>query len=693
MTEIQTNNFYGRKIHIWMQLPGFDRDKPDCGAAEYLERVGFIPEGINALLFHSDIVHLHRGMASEYELSPDNCSYYASPRNTERDRQPWTNYNLRTLSRELKKAGSGLYAGIMGVMLGNAYHKEWIYDHREVMLESQGGSGGIFPLKRFRDGTWYEDFFVEKLCEMLTDYEMDGVQMADGFCPSGEVRHSDLSVDMFEQFVAHTGIPVPDFINKTLKSNSSDAKGVRLNWIWKNHREPWIRFYAWRWNRFFQKVCTRVHAIGKKVIALGMYCTDPFETLYCLGMDLKGLVRAGVDYIMPNLLPTSVYISWGAMGQPWPYRFHRYMSIAPLTAAYVPEGHFLTMLNVHDTTEEYDVLHHAPCQFERDLHTLTMYQLSGEKGLRHCMEGLMLCLGDGLSKYDWEWMTERFSIAFSLKPTRALGPTLLWSDHEHDKMLGEYIKTKRWTTHKFVYEMFKHGVPCGAVLRSEQCAGAELSGPLFIPNLDLFSDEEIRDVAACNGTIVCTAPVDFKPEQYGITPDHVFTDPHDSRYPMQVFVRGGGFDHPFLAHLNGLLEKNDASEGIDEIEGDPENHTEVFGYTLFDTLTFAKLSKGLAELCAALLRKLSEETSGFVSNVPMAAFETDRGKYRLYLYSKNEYQYDKALVRTVRKIRQVDIITKYPVLPARMRDENHAFTVNTPPGGVTIVDVTFDGES
>jgi len=693
-------NFYGRKINIWMQLPGFDRDQPDCGASEFLEKVGFIPASINALLFHPDIVHLHRGMASEYELSPDNCSYYASPRNTERERQPWTNYNLRTLARELKKAGSGLYAGIMGVALNNAHHKEWIYDHPELLFEYRHGHNGINVLKRFRDGTWYEDFFVEKLCEMLTDYELDGVQLADAFCPMNGVRYEgDFSTDMLEQFIAHTGVQVPDSIKSTLGTDTSDTKVARGDWIWENHRELWIRFYAWRWERFFQKVCQRVHAIGKKVIILGHYCTDPFETLYCLGMDLKSVVRAGVDYIMPNLLPTSVYMWWGVPEEKIPYYFHRYMSIAPLTAAYVPDGHFLSMLFIHDTSEEADVLHHAPCKFERDLYTMTMYQLLGEKELRPCMEGLMLCQGDGLSKHDWEWMTERFSIATSLQPTRSLGPTILWSDHGHDKMLGAYIKTRRWTVHKFVYEMFKLGVPCGAILRSEQCAGSQLMGPLFVPNIDLCSDEEIRDIATCNNMIVCTAPAEFQPEKYGITPDLVFTDPN-SKYPMQVFVKGGRFEPSFLDHLNTLLMQDDASYGVDI---DPTGVNE-FGYTLVDTLPFAKVSIGFAKVCADILDKLSEDASGIVSNVPMAAFEAGRNRYRLYLYCQHEDQYGHAFVRTVRNIKQVDIITNYPVLPARFMDEasasfihdyknetaeKHGFKVNTPPGGMTIVDVTF----
>lgn len=697
-------DFYGRKINIWMQLTGFDRDQPDCGAAQYLERIGFTPMSINALVFHSDIVHLHRGMESEYILFPDNCSYYASPRNTERESQPWTNYNLRTLARGLKKAGTELYASIMGMTLNHTFHHEWVYDHPEILYESRENAHGINALKRFRDGTWYEDFFAEKLCQMLMDYEFDGIQLADAFCPMNGVRYEgDFSTDMVEQFLDHSGVKAPEAIRKTMGNDDSGAKSARGDWIWKTCREAWIRFYAWRWEQFFRKLCSRVHAIGKKVIILGHYCTDPFETLYCLGMDLKSVVQAGVDYIMPNILPTSVYMFWGVPEEKWPYYFHRYMSIAPVTAAYVPEGHFLGMQFIHDTSEEADVLHHAPCKFERDLYTMTMYQLLGAGGARPCMEGLMLCQGDGLSEYDWNWIAERISTAASLKPIHAFGPTVLWSDHGHDQMLSAYIKTRRWTVHKFVYEMFKLGVPSGSIVRSDQMNGLELKGPLFVPNADLCAEEELSALARYDGPMVCTASAEFQPERYGFSAEFVMTDPN-GQYPLRVFARGCGLEPEFLEELVVLLQEDDGSP---ELKGCPDDVTE-FLYTLYDTLPFAKVSTGFSKVCAALLRRLSEEASGITSNVPMAAFEIDRNRYRLYLYCKHEDQYGHAFVRTERNIQQVDIVTHYPVLPARFIDEvdcgfihnyetkkkeKHSFKVNTPPGGITIVDILFFDKS
>ena len=86
-----------QSINIWMQLLGFNRDDEDRGAARFLERTGFTPDSVCALLFHCDFVNLHRGMDEEYTLFQDNCAYHGIPRNKERERQPWSNYDLRKL--------------------------------------------------------------------------------------------------------------------------------------------------------------------------------------------------------------------------------------------------------------------------------------------------------------------------------------------------------------------------------------------------------------------------------------------------------------------------------------------------------------------------------------------------------------------------------------------------------------------
>ena len=142
--------------YIWMPLIGFDRDKEDKGVSEYLSQTGFIPSGISIFLFHPDIINQHEGMDKEFTLHPDNCSYYGAPRNEFRERQPWTNYELRTLAHNLAEKGTEAYIGIMGVYLEDSRHKEWQTDHPELQSFGVNGRMNLNVLKRFKDGTYYK---------------------------------------------------------------------------------------------------------------------------------------------------------------------------------------------------------------------------------------------------------------------------------------------------------------------------------------------------------------------------------------------------------------------------------------------------------------------------------------------------------------------------------------------------------
>ncbi len=274
-----------KSINIWMQLLGFNRDDADKGASGFIERAGFVPDSVCALLFHCDFINLHRGMEEEYTLFPDNCAYHGIPRNKERERQDWTNHDLRTLVRELKKKGVAFYAGIMGSYLNDLYHREWLSDHPELRACRRDKMGSLMCLKRMKDGTYYEEFFAKKLVETLVDYEMEGVHLADGFCPTSQIYMSDYSTDMVEQFIAHTGLNLPEEILQALGDDSLETVNRRADLLWAQFRKEWIRFYEWRWERFFRTVCDAAHRAGKKVWVLGMYCTDPFETGYIHGFD------------------------------------------------------------------------------------------------------------------------------------------------------------------------------------------------------------------------------------------------------------------------------------------------------------------------------------------------------------------------------------------------------------------------
>ena len=691
------------KIMIWSSLLGFDKNDPDKGVQRYLAQTGFVPDGICALLFHPDFFHQHRGMDSEYVLPPDNCAYYGIPRNTERERQDWTNYDLRDLARNLSDAGCGLYASIFGCYLKDKLHKEWLSGHRELMNHGRGGkenASGLYALKRFEDGTYYEDFFIDQVCRALQDYGLRGIHLGDVFCPPhGGMLHSmEYSSDMVEQFLDHSGAVLPGHVAATMGRDDQAAETLRADYIWTELREEWVSFHAWRWEGFFRKLCARVHAIGKEVLALGMYCTDPFETLYCIGIDLKRLVLAGVDGITANILPTSCYVGGADEGKEQrPYYFHRYMALAPLTAAYLPKGHLVSMLSLQDAAEEWNVMNLFPSQHERDMYTMMAYQLADGDGFSRALDGFLLCLGEGIPRHDWEWERERLEIALSAgEAERTLSPALFWSDAAHGRMLREYIATRRWTPFKLFYDLAENGALCGAAVTAEGLG--HYSGTLVVPNMDMLSEEEKKAVAAYGrGGVLCTAAAGFDPAAYGIRPEILFSDPFSDR-PMTAFAFGCGVPDEVREQIRDLLGRDD---GTPNLSGDLMRIEEP-KYTLTDTLVFAKVTAGFRKALALLLNHIQAKGGLFRINKPGMILKMKDGAYRLFLYNDSEVKYHRAFVTAERKIRDVRTVSKFPVLPPRFVDAatgalHHvydgseeagaSFEIKIQPGGVTVVDV------
>ncbi|MBQ4157344.1 MAG: hypothetical protein IJD86_04290, partial [Clostridia bacterium] len=644
------------------------------------------------LTFHSDIVNLYHGMEEEYVLPPDVCAYYAIPRNAERERQEWTNHDLRELCHQLKKQGTGLYMSIMGSYLNNMFHQEWLSDYPELRVVGRNGLGGLNCLKRFKDGTYFQEYFSEKLAGALYDYGFEGVHITDGFCPMGSTRNmNDFSTDMVEQFIEHTGIALPEEIAREMGDDEPEAASRRGDWLWDCVREQWLRFMTWRWEKFFEVICEKVHAVGKKVFVLGMYCTDPFESLYLMGFDIKAVIRAGVDYIMPNILPTSVYMGQGGMNTP--RYFHRYMNIIPMAKAQTPEGKYLSMLGVQDASEQWSVLHHAPCKIERDAYTMFSFQYVDRDGCQRAMDGLMACLGDGIPCEDWAWLNERLDIAFELEPKSVESPIVVWSDAGHDKLLGDYIKTRRWSHHKLVYQMASHGALVGGSTRVEEVP--YITGPLFVPNFDLMPEAERKTIANYRGgKVLVIAGPDYAIEKDGIVPAKVFKDLY-APYALSMYVMGGDIDEETAKAAEALIAEKDDAQDLDM-----DNIVEIKSLLRGD-IPFRKVSDGFQKAMALMINAIGGDI--FTANVPMRAFKLDDKTYRLYLYGLYEERYSHGLVKSKKPIDKVNIISRFPVLPVRFVEElnesflftyekgqKHSFQAKLQPGGATIVDVILE---
>ncbi len=676
----------GGETWAWMPMIGFDKDAPDKGVRTLLERMQFKPQAISAFLFHPDFVHHYRGLDTEYTLHPDNCSYYASPRNEERQRQEWTNLDVKCLVDRLNEENIQVYMGIMGVDIGDRYHKEWLSEHPELKQRFRNNKWSLNVLKRFQDGTWYEDFFADMVCRVLVDYGFAGLHVTDNFCPGGGgTDTNDYSRDMAEQFAAHTGVQFPEEIAALGDSDGDVAR--RADWIWEHQRQSWIGFYAWRWEQFWKKLCQRLHSVGKKVFVIGMYCTDPFMTLYHKGVDLRRIVKAGVDYLMPNMAA-----SGSAVGKDRPWRFFEQATMIPLADVFTDAGGKINMLGVKDGTEEWDMLHHAPTLLERDIYYLPSWFRYTPQGLKRCLDGFIVCLADGIYKDEWQWLRERFAITWDQTPRRLLLPTVVWSDDAMYNTLPEFIRHRRWTLHKFLYELAKAGYHTGGMVRTEHLTDA--CGDLFVPNFDLLNTGEKKKIASYRGgAVICTASAE-KPlelETYGIKPEIFFEDPN-SCYKNCAFAFNMEVED--REELLRLLQEDDGSPCL----ADPMHVAEVSYPYLRSEVPFQKVSVGFIKALGSLLKAPVSQL--VESTLPVLPMEMPDGAIRIYGINDDRLHYGSNMVTFHKPIREVKNISAFPMLPVKFTDSAGAnFTASTDPegkdtfkllipqGGISIVDV------
>ncbi len=639
------------KHFIWMPLIGFDRDKEDKGVGEYLDGVGFIPAGMSVFLFHSDIINQHEGMETEFTLHPDNCSYYGSPRNEFRERQPWTNFELRTLANNLSARGIEAYMGVMGVYLEDSRHKEWESDHKELLSFGLNGRMNLNVLKRFADGTYYEDFFAEKALAALEDYGFAGLHVSDFFCPPEHgIMNGDFSADMMDQFITHTGITLPAELTARLSFDEQADIDARGAYIWQHLRHEWIDFYAWRWEKFWGKVAAKLHAHGKKIMVNNAWCADPFEALYRYGIDYKRLYAAGVDYFVAETVPEGL-----EMVDCTRDLFRPLMLMPQLMNAFSPEGKLLTLLGVKDCTEEWDMLHHAPPRLERDMYVLASLYASRGGDLRRCVDGYMVTLGDGITKDEWTWIRGRDEIAHGADPAAVTAPTVIWSDAAHYAFLDAYTETRRPSVHELVCRLQQANAQLGAVARIEEID--TLCGPLFVPNFDLLPEAEKAAVLNYKkAPVICTALKAYT--DTASVPADICVSDSFANCPLSVFALNLPLTGEQKEAVAACLADGTA---VIDVPGDPKEWIDPPFFTT--PMLFVKMSESFKNACKTLLELTG--ASPFRSQHGIFTMLLKNGKYRVYIFNPRN-NYLRAEVHCGKRVLSVENVSVFPLMPPKM---------------------------
>jgi len=653
------------KTFLWVELIGFDNQLPDYGVQAYIDNAGFVPDAVSLFVFNPELIHTHDGVIDDRLLPFDCGSYGGHPSSYERDRQDWTQAQLLGLVKELQKHGVAAFFSVFDIFASDP----WIRDHREVLNVTNTGdrSGSISPFKHLSDGTLYEDFYTRQLAAVVRDYGLDGYHQADGYChPRYQLDKADYSADMAAQFVAHSGVKLPEGTGPEY-GDDPEAVRQRAAWIWRHVRAEWIDFHADRMVQFCEKVIAAVHGAGKKVILNNALTRDPFQALYRHGVDYQRIAAAGADgFIIETVAPGVIL---GGEGGQEANPHHDFQAMLLLISAAVPQHKLWCLQNAHDVNEQWDVLLHGPTLLEREIYCETsLFHQEADGSLRRCVTGPLVCLADGVRSHEWQWLQRWWGLGYGTEATGTVGATLVWSDNAHRNQLPDYLATRRFSTHKLIYELMSRGAPLHCVSSVQAVAAAH--GPVFVPNPHLFAREELEAVLTYeDGPIVLIGELpDWLPE-----PALRFDDCHAPQN-LSCAVYG---DVPAL-EVTIEDEPEDIPADLMDLPEPPFYFRELY---------FRKVSDSFLQACADLIcRESGAVKINYRSDViSVRALEMGPRKLRLLVGNDSHY-YAITELDLQRPVESARIATAFPGTQPPVVD-SRICNLRVPRMGMVVVDV------
>jgi hypothetical protein len=100
----------------------------------------------------------------------------------------------------------------------------------------------------------------------------------------------------------------------------------------------------------------------------------------------------------------------------------------------------------------------------------------------------MVCLGDGLSAIEWQYLRRQWQAGFSFDPVKAGELTWLWSEATVDALMTDYPLHGTWPGFRQIAHLVEEGgIQIHCICRAENMS--HVSGPLLVPNSDLLPED------------------------------------------------------------------------------------------------------------------------------------------------------------------------------------------------------------
>ncbi len=469
-----------RKNWHWIELIGFDNTAEDLGVSAFLSRLAEAPEGISLLFSHIDIINTFVPSYVEYGLRPCDCSYSGHRYSTERERQEWTSFQLKRLIERLHENGVKVIFSIFNFTAytsdnGERITTEFAALHTELLGVRKNGESrenSIHILKKMKDGSFYEDYFLSKLKSFIDYYGFDGVQVADGISSARpSVQNGDFSDDTVLQFcdwLRKNDREVPPILS--VDGGVPVLYRRRRKHIIENMLFDFLCFSSDRWRGFYDKLYGVIDPERYIIFINSFWTRDPFEAFYRYGIDYRYAFRKGVYALMVEensaTYPTFSVESRGGFYLPLEksrYVHYEYYLMQMLLKAYVPEFRQIPLLPIGDTQEDWNAVHDASNELKRAVFRRNNSRVYINGEWLPCAEAPFYCLSDGVSRDDWAKLAAWDSKKALDGLIRPLGYALYYPDNIEGEV-KRYIDTKNMGVHRLACELLSNGVQISSVL-------------------------------------------------------------------------------------------------------------------------------------------------------------------------------------------------------------------------------------
>ena len=630
---------------VWIELIGFDNTSPDYGVDDLLTKMGFVPDMISLHVTSIAFALKHEGMDHEYYLPKYACSYYGHDGNDDRKRQNWTNYEMKALVNTLQSRGIKVFASLFDFdpIEKDPNVKHFVHAHPELCacIDDGARTNFIHMINDFDDGTEFKDHFIPKLKKFITDFELDGIQIADGLSsPRLSLQFGDYSDTTINKFTKEYSITLPHF----------DDRKELARYIFLTYRKQWIEYYRKHWSDFMDCVIKAIHEVGAEADFNSAWTRGPIEALYRYGADYKSFVDSGADsFIVEDVAADIFFVEGNEMDHNRRKFIHyEFASNMLQLKAHLPNIKLTPLCMIRDTLEQWDVIHHMPTAMQRAVAVnLNNYYVNENGKLIPTTNGPHYCLGDGLKATDWDLLRLMWDNAYTENPTDVKGVTVVWSDKKCEKEFQALVDSRLWYNGKWTAELLSRGAAVHKITRIENLPAVK--GPILVINPALLDDDELEMINNYNGGEVLTL---------GLTKNNT--------------IEFSAFEGRSLAveKLTDVIDPCDAT------------WTVSLTFPELDSEFINDVAKYINELCE--LPTMKNDFGACHVNEVITSPSTSR----LFI-DNEEYWYAVPVVTTSRKIKAVKFVNKPDCYPID-RPNEYSFRLRIPGFGMDIVEITYE---